>query len=172
MPLSPDAFKYYTFRQEGTDTISGIPVYNIRFTPRQWSQKLLSGNLYVTDELWTIDRIEIQGHSSFSEFNLSIRFNRDEKHFILPEEADLQVCYHALGNRIESDIHAAFRYKSISWVEEDHESRNYTRSIKPNTIRSPPTHSPLPKTALIGTAGETSRSLPTRKPCTPPERTW
>ena len=25
MPLSPDAFKYYTFRQEGTDTISGIP---------------------------------------------------------------------------------------------------------------------------------------------------
>lgn len=32
MPLSPDAFKYYTFRQEGTDTISGIPVYNIRFT--------------------------------------------------------------------------------------------------------------------------------------------
>ena len=27
MPLSPDAFKYYTFRQEGTDTISGIPVY-------------------------------------------------------------------------------------------------------------------------------------------------
>lgn len=47
------------------------------------------------DELWTIDRIEIQGHSSFSEFNLSIRFNRDEKHFILPEEADLQVCYHA-----------------------------------------------------------------------------
>ncbi len=26
---------------------------------------------------------------------------------------------------------------------------NYTRSIKPNTIRSPPTHSPLPKTALI-----------------------
>ncbi len=123
MPLSPDAFKYYTFRQEGTDTISGIPVYNIRFTPRQWSQKLLSGNLYVTDELWTIDRIEIQGHSSFSEFNLSIRFNRDEKHFILPEEADLQVCYHALGNRIESDIHAAFRYKSISWVEEDHESR-------------------------------------------------
>ena len=123
MPLSPDAFKYYTFRQEGTDTISGIPVYNIRFTPRQWSQKLLYGNLYVTDELWTIDRIEIQGHSSFSEFNLSIRFNRDEKHFILPEEADLQVCYHALGNRIESDIHAAFRYKSISWVEEDHESR-------------------------------------------------
>lgn len=59
MPLSPDAFKYYTFRQEGTDTISGIPVYNIRFTPRQWSQKLLSGNLYVTDELWTIDRIEV-----------------------------------------------------------------------------------------------------------------
>ena len=111
MPLSPDAFKYYTFRQEGTDTISGIPVYNIRFTPRQWSQKLLSGNLYVTDELWTIDRIEIQGHSSFSEFNLSIRFNRDEKHFILPEEADLQVCYHALGNRIESEIHDDLRYK-------------------------------------------------------------
>lgn len=121
----------------------------------------------------TIDRIEIQGHSSFSEFNLSIRFNRDEKHFILPEEADLQVCYHALGNRIESDIHAAFRYKSISWVEEDHESRKlYSLDQTQYYTITSDTLSFTQGPALIGTAGGTSRSLPTRKPCTPPERTW
>lgn len=125
MPLSPEAFKYYTFRLDSLEDTGGATLYHIRFTPRQWSQKLLSGYLYVADKYWTIDRLDVEGHSSFSEFRLDIRFSRDETHFILPEQAELQVCYHALGNRIESNYHAAFRYRSVAWIEEEQENKKH-----------------------------------------------
>ena len=123
MPLSPKAFKYYTFDLKDVETIDGRTFYCIRFTPRTWSQKLLSGQLYVTDRIWTVDRIEVEGHSSFSEFSLQLCFYRDEKHFALPKTADLQVRFHALGNVIENEYHSAFRYRSVAWVEENQEHR-------------------------------------------------
>lgn len=121
MPLSAKALKYYIFRVEDIDESTGLRIYNIRFTPRQWSQKLLSGNLYITEGSWMIDKIDIEGHASFSEFNLKFCFSRNKKRFALPEKADLKLRYHALGNVIESEYHAAFRYPAVVWVEENSE---------------------------------------------------
>ncbi|MGM9754829.1 MAG: DUF5686 family protein [Parabacteroides sp.] len=63
-PLSPEADKYYAFRLEGSELVEGRLLHRIRFTPRKWSQKLLSGELQVVDSLWTVDRILMKGRAS------------------------------------------------------------------------------------------------------------
>lgn len=118
MPIATNAFKYYTFTLEGTKETEGLLIYTIRFTPRQWSQKLLSGSLQIVDENWTIDQIDLNGHSSFSDFRLQMTFSRNINHFLLPERADLHVRFAALGNALESDFHTAFRYQAVAYVEE------------------------------------------------------
>lgn len=123
MPIAANAFKYYTFALEETAETEGLRIYTIRFTPRQWSQKLLSGKLRVVDGSWTIDRIELNGHSSFSDFRLQMVFSRDTNRFLLPEKAALHVRFAALGNAIESDYHTAFRYHTVAYKEEEHEER-------------------------------------------------
>jgi len=118
-PVAANAFHYYDFRLESISDTAGLKIYNIRFTPRRWSQKLLTGNLYVTDKAWTIDRIEMSGHSSFSDFSMQMSFSHERDHFILPEKADLQVRFGALGNEIACRYHSSFRYNAVAWVEED-----------------------------------------------------
>ena len=130
-PLSPEADKYYAFRLEGSERVEGRLLHRIRFTPRKWSQKLLSGELQVVDSLWTVDRILMQGRASLEDFKIDMRFSREESQQLLPVQADLRMQFEAFGNQIITELHAALRYQEVIYdtsVEEgSHLSLDETR---------------------------------------------
>lgn len=115
MPVARKAFKLYNFDLVSVTDTNGLKIYKIRFLPKQWSQKLVCGDLYIIDDAWTIDRIDMNGRFSFAEFNLNMVFNRDYRRFILPEKADLFLRYNVLGNSIVSNYHISFIYHSVEW---------------------------------------------------------
>lgn len=125
MPIASNAFKYYTFNLESLEVTRGMTIYKIRFLPKQWSQKLVCGDLYIVDKSWTIDKIDMIGHYSFAEFNLEMSFNRDYRRFLLPEKADLNLRYKMLGNVVTTNYHSSFKYKEVEWLEEDFESHKW-----------------------------------------------
>lgn len=120
-PVASNSFKYYNFNLESTNDSSKIKIYKISFTPKISSQKLICGYLYIVDQLWTIDQIDVNGHFSFAEFNLVMSFCRDFRKFILPETADLFLRYKILGNAVVSTYHSSFKYDAVEWIEEDNE---------------------------------------------------
>lgn len=130
-PLSPEADKYYAFRLEGSELAEGRLLHRIRFTPRKWSQKLLSGELQVVDSLWTVDRILMKGRASLEDFEIDMRFSREESQQLLPVQADLRMQFEAFGNQIITELHAALRYQEViyntSFEEGDHLSLDETR---------------------------------------------
>lgn len=117
MPIARNAFRLYNFNLEGIETIEGSKIYKIRFLPKQWSQKLVCGNLFVTDKSWTIDKIDMNGRYAFAEFNLVMNFSRDFRRFILPEKANLFLRYKVLGNVVETSYHSSFKYQEVEWIE-------------------------------------------------------
>lgn len=119
MPIARNAFRLYNFNLEGIETIEGSKIYKIRFLPKQWSQKLVCGNLFVTDKSWTIDKIDMNGRYAFAEFNLVMNFSRDFRRFILPEKANLFLRYKVLGNVVETSYHSSFKYQEVEWIEKD-----------------------------------------------------
>ena len=123
MPVAREAFKYYDFNLESTETSDKLKIHKIRFMPKLWSQKLICGDLYITDKDWHIDKIDVNGRFSFAEFNLVMTFGRDYRHFILPQKASLFLRYHVLGNAIASYYHTSFKYEAVEWIEEDHEDK-------------------------------------------------
>lgn len=123
MPVAGNAFKLYRFNLESIEDTLGLKIYKIRFLPKQWSQKLVCGDLYVVDQSWTIDKIDMNGRFSFAEFNVVMSYNRNFRRFILPEKADLFLRYHVLGNAIVTTYHSTFKYNAVEWIEEDHESK-------------------------------------------------
>ena len=86
-------------RESVSDT-SGLRIYKIRFMPKLWSQKLICGDLYIRDQSWIIDKIDVNGRFDFAEFNLIMTFGRDYRRFILPDKASLYLRYHVLGNEM------------------------------------------------------------------------
>ncbi len=118
MPVAKNAFKYYTFKVIETRDTAGLNIFRIRFLPKQLSQKLISGDLYIVDKVWTIDEIDISGRYAFADFNLMVSYGRGYNRFNLPEKADLQIRYKLFGNVLVNMYHAKFKYKSIVWSEE------------------------------------------------------
>ncbi len=122
-PMTNQAFKFYTFDLESVSDSSGLKIYKIRFMPKLWSQKLICGDLYIRDQSWIIDKIDVNGRFDFAEFNLIMTFGRDYRRFILPDKASLYLRYHVLGNAIATSYHSSFTYKAVEWVEEDNETK-------------------------------------------------
>lgn len=122
MPVAGNAFKLYRFNLESVEDTMGLRIYKIRFLPKQWSQKLVCGDLYVIDQSWTIDKIDMNGRASFAEFNVVMSYSRNFRRFILPEKADLFLRYHVLGNAIATTYHSTFKYNAVEWIEENYEN--------------------------------------------------
>lgn len=123
MPVGGNAFSYYNFSLDSTYYEDGLKIHVIRFMPKRWSQKLICGNLFILDQSWSIDKIDVNGRFSFAEFNLVMTFGRDYHHFLLPQTADLFLRYQVLGNAVVTTYHSAFKYETVEWVKEDHKKK-------------------------------------------------
>ncbi len=122
MPVAKGSFRFYKFDLIDIEEVDGLTIYRIRFLPKQLSQKLISGDLYIVDKTWAVDKIDLSGRYSFADFNLVMTFGRDFRRFILPETANVSVRYRILGNSVTSTYHANFKYSSVEWIEEDNEN--------------------------------------------------
>lgn len=118
MPVAKNAFKYYNFKVMDVSDTTGLKIYRIRFLPKHLSQKLISGDLYIIDEIWTIDKIDMSGRFSFANFNIVVTYGREFNRFNLPKTADLHIRYNVLGNAIFNSYHSSFSYKSVVWSQE------------------------------------------------------
>jgi hypothetical protein len=116
MPIAKNAFRYYDFHLMDTSELAGTKTYRIRFLPKQLSQKLISGYMYVVDNAWTISRIELSGRYYFADFILTMTFGQEPNRFYLPETADLSLNYRMLGNAVSSTYHSHYNYTSVAWA--------------------------------------------------------
>lgn len=116
-PISAKAFTYYHFELAGSQQQGDYLIYEIRLTPKIESQKLVTGSIFIRDKLWTIDKIDVSGRHSFSDFNLVIVFSREEGKTIFPQTADLRLQTSLLGNKIETIYHSHFIQKKTEWLE-------------------------------------------------------
>ncbi len=123
-PISPEASKFYTFTlMESTTDSCALTIHKVRFVPKQWSRRLICGDMYIRDGSWIIDKIDINGSFDFAEFNLVMTFSRDASHAILPDKADLYLRYKVLGNTVVSGYHSSFDYKSAEWKADDEQGK-------------------------------------------------
>lgn len=122
-PLCSKAFSYYKFHLLGDEYTDGDKVYKIGFTPKEPSQKLVSGILYITDRDWVIKKIDMKGRHSFTDFHLIMSFNPGDRRSVLPEYADLKLRADLVGNVIETTYHSNFKYKKIEWDETESKNR-------------------------------------------------
>lgn len=116
-PVGRKAFRYYDFNLEEVEEDDDGRVFRIRFLPKQWSQKLTSGDLYIRDNDWRIEKLDMNGRNDFAEFNMIVTFGHKYGQLILPNTSDLTLRYNVLGNIVASSYHSSFHYTELEWVE-------------------------------------------------------
>jgi len=116
-PVGTHASKYYTYWVDGIEETDTSRIFKICVMPKQWSQKLICGYLYIRDNLNSIEKLDINGRVSFAEFNLIIDFNKSYQHLCLPQTSLLNLRYKVLGNSIECNYKINYDFTSVEWTE-------------------------------------------------------
>lgn len=116
-PVARKAARYYDFNLEEVQEDGEGRIYKIRFLPKQWSQKLASGDLYIRDDEWRIEKVDVNGRFDFAEFNIVMSFGHEHGQLILPSQADLTLRYKLLGNAVLSTYHIGYDYTDVEWKE-------------------------------------------------------
>jgi hypothetical protein len=69
-PLSPSAFSYYRFKYEGSFQERGVTVNKIQVTPRSPGPNLLSGKIYIIEDLWAIHSLDLNFQNENGKYTL------------------------------------------------------------------------------------------------------
>jgi hypothetical protein len=122
-PGIKEVFKYYRFEYiSQTDTLDRR-IHQIRVIPKASAPQLISGFFYITDDLWTIFRFDLEGKLNFSKFRVETEFGLPEKDFLLPLKTHISFHLNLLGNEVTSHYFSFFRYDYIQKRNTDVESK-------------------------------------------------
>lgn len=135
-PGMKEVFKYYRFEYISQADTLDRRIHQIRVIPKTSGPQLISGFLYVTDDLWTIFRFDLEGKLDFSKFRVETEFGLSEKDFLLPLKTQVSFHLNLLGNEVTSHYFSSFRYDYIQKRNWDERTNviNYDLSVYFNRL--------------------------------------
>lgn len=121
-PLSPLALKHYNFRYEGFITDDDFDIFKIKVTPKRKSDELVTGYIYIVDQLWCIYNVDF--NSSFEFFDYRIK----QQYQNLGNQNWLPVSHHINGDLSMLGLKAVFYY-GASLKYNNIETNQFDRTI-------------------------------------------
>lgn len=69
-PLSPQAFSYYKFQYLGATPQGDVTINKIRVIPKMKSQQLFEGTIYIIEDLWCIQSLDLTNDNIMGKINV------------------------------------------------------------------------------------------------------
>lgn len=112
-PLSPGAFSYYRFKLEGFYTEGEHLVNKIRVMPKKDNPELISGYIYIIENLWCLSAADVT--MSYSGFNASVKVTCKEvkPDVFLNTSTTLRADINMMGIKAEASYLSAIHYTDV-----------------------------------------------------------
>ena len=102
------------------DSIAGPPDcqrYKILIIPKFRGTQLVSGYMWVSDQIWTIRELYIEGVYDVIRFKVRVKMGEEGDVEFLPVQFDLNLVFKFIGNHLEMDMGAWLKYNEIKFYE-------------------------------------------------------
>ncbi len=112
-PLSPGAFSHYRFRYEGYIEEGGLIINKIRIIPLRRSQQLMSGHIFIAEEVWSVHGLDLSGHMNLVagiDFNLQTDYGEAEGGVWMPTRHRMTFDIGLAGSRLTMRYTASVGY--------------------------------------------------------------
>ena len=115
-PLAKNGRKHYRYL---LDSLVSTPddglCYKVQIIPRVKSDQLVeSGYILISDSLWTVKEIYLEGKVEFVRFKLKVSMGQEGKETFLPKRFDLDVMFRFIGNKLDASYTALLDYNEIT----------------------------------------------------------
>ena len=116
-PLDKKASKYYTYLLDSIVGNDDQRRYKIRIVPKFKGTQLVSGYLWVSDQIWTIREVYFEGKFDMIEFKLRNIMGEEGDEEFLPVRLNLDIDFKFMGNHLEMNAYAWAKYDMITFYK-------------------------------------------------------
>lgn len=112
-PLSPGAFSYYRFRLDGCYVEGNHVVNKIRLLPKKNHPKLLSGHIYVVEDLWCISAADLTFTTGGIRGTTKVTCKEVKPSAFLPTSVSMECKIELMGVKAEASYLTAIHYAKV-----------------------------------------------------------
>ncbi len=134
-PLAPNAFSYYNFVYEGISKENDRIINKIRVTPKRGDSKLISGHIYIADDLWNVTYAHFLIKETGVEIDLKVNFNETAPEVMMPTSNSMDVNVAIMGVRAIGHYNSSVSYLSVNKGESSVTSTKISDSSNIKTAR-------------------------------------
>lgn len=116
-PLAPNAFNYYRFIYEGISNESDRIINKIRIVPKKGDSKLISGHIYIQDNIWNVSYLEFSTKEAGVTMDVKISFNEVKSSVMVPTAYSVDVKVDILGINADGRYNSSITYNKVSLAE-------------------------------------------------------
>ncbi len=118
-PLAPEAFRYYKFVYEGITRDNGNVVNKIRIIPKKGDSKLISGHIYIADDLWRVTYARFLIRETGVEVDLKVNYNETGSGVLMPTSYAMDIDVSLMGVKAEGFYNSSITYNYVDSGSEE-----------------------------------------------------
>lgn len=112
-PLRVGAFSYYDFKLEGCYAEGGRLVNRIRVLPKQDNPRLISGYLYIVEDLWCVSAVDFSAKMTGARMTVKVTCKEVKPDVFMPTSMSAESTFNIMGFKAEANYLAAIHYSRI-----------------------------------------------------------
>ena len=116
-PLDKKASRYYTYLLDSIVDGKENLIYKIRIIPKFKGTQLVSGYLWVSDQVWTIREVYFEGKFDLIDFKMWNVMGEEGDEEFLPVRLNMDINFKFMGNHLEMNADAWVKYNKVTFYK-------------------------------------------------------
>lgn len=112
-PLSPEAFFHYKFRYRGITSQGNFIIDKIEVIPKRKSQQLFSGNIYIIEDLWCLQSVDLVNENLAGKIRVEQLYIPIQDDIWMPVSHKFEINISIIGVKADAGYGSSIKYKEV-----------------------------------------------------------
>ena len=112
-PLSPNAFSHYNFKYLGASPQGNYTINKIQVIPKRKSQQLLEGTIYIIDDLWCLQSVDLTNENLAGKIRVQQLYIPVQDDIWMPVSHKFEINIGIIGFKADAGYAVSVKYNEV-----------------------------------------------------------
>jgi hypothetical protein len=112
-PLSPNAFSHYNFKYLGASPQGNYSINKIQVIPKRKSQQLLEGTIYIIDDLWCLQSVDLTNENLAGKIRVQQLYIPVQDEIWMPVSHKFEINIGIMGFKADAGYAVSVKYDEV-----------------------------------------------------------
>jgi hypothetical protein len=112
-PLAPNAFSHYNFKYLGASPQANFSINKIQVIPKRKSQQLFEGTIYIIDDLWCLQSVDLTNENLVGKIRLQQLYIPVQDEIWMPVSDKFEINIGIMGFKADAGYAVSVKYNEV-----------------------------------------------------------